>query len=65
VSPAQQIPEMSPTPTDEEAAAIMAALEVGLPRAGVADPASEPSNRWRFSGRWWSKPVPVRRSRPN
>ncbi|MFI5043524.1 MAG: hypothetical protein ACHQDC_01920 [Acidimicrobiales bacterium] len=64
MSPAQQIPEISPTPTDEEAAAIMAALEVGLPRA-AAPTVSAPPNRWRFSGRWWSKPVPVRRSRPN
>jgi len=65
VSLAQQTPEISPTPTEEEAAAIIAALEVGLPRAGVAETGSEHSNRWRFSGRWWSKPVPVRRSRPN
>jgi hypothetical protein len=50
-------------PTDEEAAAIVAAIEVGLPRAG-AEPAPDPVSRWRWSGRWWSKPVPVRRGRP-
>ena len=25
------------------------------------DPVHEP---WRFSGRWWNKPVPLRRDRP-
>ncbi len=47
----------------DEVAAIMAAIEVVWPRAhhemGHVDP-----SRWRFSGRWWSKPVPVRRDRP-
>ena len=48
--------------TDEEAAAIVAALEVGIPRTAVAAKAEVP--RWRFSGRWWTKPVPSRRDRP-
>jgi hypothetical protein len=44
-------------------AAIVAAIEVAWPRAVVAaDPAEPP--RWRFAGRWWSKPVAVRRDRP-
>jgi Acyl-CoA carboxylase epsilon subunit len=52
-------------PTDEEVAAIVAAVEVAWPRA-AADPsvAAEVTQRWRFSGRWWTKPVPLRRSRP-
>lgn len=50
-------------PTDEEVAAIAAAVEVTWPRA-VALPDTEPAQRWRFSGRWWSKPVPLRRVRP-
>jgi hypothetical protein len=50
-------------PTDEEVAAIVAAVEVAWPKAVVAGPA-EPPMRWRFSGRWWSKPVPLRRIRP-
>jgi hypothetical protein len=55
--------DISPTPTDEEAAAIAAALELSWPRAVVgAEPEAAP--RWRFSGRWWSKPVPVARQRP-
>jgi hypothetical protein len=49
-------------PSDEEVAAIVAAIEVTWPRPAAA-PAEAPS-RWRFSGRWWSKPVPLRRARP-
>ena len=50
-------------PTDEEVAAIVAAVEVAWPKAvALSDPESSP--RWRFSGRWWSKPVPLRRVRP-
>lgn len=48
---------------DEEVAAIVAAVEVAWPRP-PADPAKDRAPRWRFSGRWWSKPVPLRRSRP-
>ncbi len=55
--------EISPTPTDEEAAAIAAAVEVAWPRAEMALP-EEPLSRWRFAGRWWTKPIPVRRDRP-
>jgi hypothetical protein len=49
--------------TDEEVAAIVAAVEVTWPRT-VAPGAAEQPPRWRFSGRWWSKPVPLRRNRP-
>jgi hypothetical protein len=59
-----RIAAISGEPTVEEVAAIMAAVEVAWPKP-VAAPAfrSEPS-RWRFSGRWWSKPLPLRRARP-
>ena len=50
-------------PTDEEVAAILAAVEVAWPRPVVAAEAPRPP-RWRFAGRWWSKPVPVSRDRP-
>jgi hypothetical protein len=55
-----------PVPTDEEAAAIAAAITVAWPAAPAPSDwsANEPS-RWRFSGRWWSKPIPVRRDRPS
>jgi len=52
-----------PDPSPEELVAIVAAVEVAWPRAVVAE-AVEPPPRWRFSGRWWSKPVPARRERP-
>jgi hypothetical protein len=53
------MPKAAPEP--EEAAAIVAAIDAMWPRAQA--PAPEPS-RWRFAGRWWSKPIPVRRDRP-
>jgi hypothetical protein len=53
---------VSPDPTDEEAVAIVAALEAAWPKAVVAD--DPVAARWRWSGRWWSKPVPLSRRRP-
>lgn len=50
-------------PTDEEMAAISAAVEVLWPRPGVAAPVAAPP-RWRFSGRWWTRPIVSRRIRP-
>jgi hypothetical protein len=55
--------DVTPAPTDEEAAAIAAAIEAAWPRA-VAAPTAVAPPRWRFAGRWWSKPIPVRRDRP-
>jgi len=46
---------ITPTPTDEEVAAIMAALGAAM-SASSADNTQQqapPSSRWRFSGRWW------------
>jgi hypothetical protein len=54
---------MADTPTDEEMVAIVAAVEMAWSRPAVA-PAEEEPPRWRFSGRWWSRPVPTRRDRP-
>lgn len=52
-------------PTPEELAAIVAAVEVAWPRPVVAGSGSDVRPpRWRFSGRWWTKPIPVRRDRP-
>jgi hypothetical protein len=50
-------------PTPEEVAAIVAAVEVSWPRP-VEVPPADTAPRWRFSGRWWTKPVPLRRNRP-
>ncbi|MEZ5271811.1 MAG: hypothetical protein R2694_05815 [Ilumatobacteraceae bacterium] len=58
--------EITPVPSDEEAAAIAAATEVLWPKPVVM--ADEASTRraptWRFSGRWWAKPLAARRDRP-
>jgi hypothetical protein len=51
-------------PTPEQLAAIVAAVELAWPRpVAVTDAGPEPP-RWRFSGRWWVKPVASRRERP-
>jgi hypothetical protein len=58
--------EISPAPTDDEAVAIVAAVEALWPRP-VMMTAAEQTQRdraWRFSGRWWAKPLPARRNRP-
>lgn len=57
--------DITPTPSEEEVVAIMAAHEALWPKPVAAEVhavAGEPS-RWRFSGRWWSKPVALRRDR--
>jgi len=56
---------ITPTPTDEETAAIVAAVEAAQPQL-VLLPAT-PMRRntsWKFSGRWWAKPLAARRHRP-
>jgi hypothetical protein len=56
---------ITPTPTDEEAAAIAAAVEFAWPRPVVVLADNGPATpAWRFSGRWWARPVAVRRDRP-
>lgn len=53
------------SPTPEELAAILAAVEMAWPRPVVVAPAADTEPpRWRFSGRWWVRPVPSRRVRP-
>ncbi len=56
---------VSPPPTDEEAAAIAVAVDLLWPRA-VEDEAAAARrvSAWKFSGRWWSQPIPLRRARP-
>ena len=55
---------VSPAPTDAEAAAIVAAIEVSWPRGAAPSAPDTEVSRWRFSGRWWSRPLPSRRDRP-
>ena len=56
---------ITPAATEEEAAAIAAAMEIlwPAPSAGAAADARR-APVWRFSGRWWSQPIPLRRARP-
>lgn len=61
---AARVARIVPEPTVEEAVAITAAIEAGWPRLVVAGATRPEPSRWRFSGRWWSKPVPARRGRP-
>ena len=60
--------EISPVPTEEEAAVIAAVIEAMWPKPVVlmASNGEHETNRsaWRFSGRWWSRPVAARRDRP-
>ena len=58
------VSHITPDPTDEEVAAILAAVEVAWPRPVVVAPTEDQPPRWRFSGRWWAKPVPASRQRP-
>jgi hypothetical protein len=59
------VTELRPTPTDEETAAICAAVEALWPRpVVVVDESAHRPPAWRFSGRWWARPVAARRDRP-
>ncbi len=57
--------QISPVPTDEEAVAIVAAMQVLWPRpVALPDEVQARNTAWKFSGRWWSVPLPMRRDRP-
>ena len=58
------VDDIRPTPTDEELAAIMAAIEITTPRAVVIEAPPSGPPPWRFSGRWWRRPIAARRERP-
>ena len=52
-------------PGEDEAAAIVAAVEVLWPRSKAGgEEAEAPPTAWRFSGRWWARPQVARRDRP-
>jgi hypothetical protein len=55
---------ITPAATEEEAAAIVAAIEALWPRPASAEVPESRTGAWRFSGRWWSQPIPLRRPRP-
>jgi hypothetical protein len=61
------VSSISPAPTDEEAAIIVASIEALWPKPVMLIPgaaAQDPESAWRFSGRWWTRPVVSRRYRP-
>ena len=55
-----------PGPDPAVLAAVAAAVDEVWPRARAGEgDAADPAHRvWRFSGRWWNKPAPIRRDRP-
>jgi hypothetical protein len=55
--------EIAPAATDEEAAAIAVAVEFLWPKPVIAE-VPDRAGVWKFSGRWWSQPIPLRRARP-
>lgn len=56
------MPRQPPAP--EELAAIVAAVALVWPRPVVVAAEDEEAPNWRWSGRWWTGPVPLRRRRP-
>ena len=62
--PAVMVGTITPDPTPDEVAAIVAAIELVWPKPQPPTRRESVSERWRFSGRWWAKPVPARRDRP-
>ncbi|MDH4363679.1 MAG: hypothetical protein OEY41_00425 [Acidimicrobiia bacterium] len=55
---------IDPVPSDEEAAAVAAALMLVLSGGADGDEPASADPRWRFSGRWWNRPLPMGRARP-
>jgi hypothetical protein len=65
LSPHVSIRSVSPAPTDDEVVAIMAGVEALWPEPMlVVDTEPTRNLAWRFSGRWWSRPIAARRDRP-
>lgn len=59
------IASITPIPTEEEAAAIAAAVTMMWPQpASPATAQSVTHTTWRFSGRWWANDAISRRGRP-
>jgi hypothetical protein len=56
---------ITPIPTEEEAAAIAAAVTMMWPQPMVASTTDASAvSAWRFSGRWWVTDAVSRRARP-
>lgn len=59
-----EVGSITPEPSAEEVAAIVAAIEATWPRPAAGNGDGPASPVWRFSGRWWRAPVAARRERP-
>jgi hypothetical protein len=64
VEPDQLTLRAEPEPDPAVLAAIAAAVQLAWPRPAPPDAQDPVHEAWRFSGRWWLKPVPLRRDRP-
>jgi hypothetical protein len=53
-----------PEPAPDVLAAITAAAQLVWPRPAEPEPTDPGHDAWRFSGRWWAQPTPMRRARP-
>lgn len=59
-----EIERIKPEPTADETAAIVTFLDEAWPRRPLDEWKSRSTPAWRFSGRWWARPVAARRDRP-
>ena len=64
IDPEQLTLRPRPEPSAEVLAVISAAVQLTWPQAGPPDEQDPAHETWRFSGRWWAKPTPLRRERP-
>lgn len=59
------IGKITPTPSEEEVAAISAAVTMLWPQpVTTVASAAKVNELWRFSGRWWASDAISRRGRP-
>jgi hypothetical protein len=57
--------DVRPAPTDEEAAALVAAVEALWPKpVALVQPGGPRTMAWRFSGRWWQRDRMAHADRP-
>jgi hypothetical protein len=64
IDPAQLALRPRPKPSAHDLAVLVAAVQLTWPQPGAPDELDPVHQPWRFSGRWWNKPTPLRRDRP-
>ncbi|MGO8863857.1 MAG: hypothetical protein ACLQRH_24285 [Acidimicrobiales bacterium] len=63
--PPDQLTLLAPSgPGPEVVAAVAAAAQLLWPAPGPPHAPEPVHQAWRFSGRWWARPMPLRRQRP-